>query len=352
MFTEACKTAQLPSINPFNPATSQQQITANLFVVNPGNVLSLADGIRVRFDNSYSAGTTDDIDKITNFSENLGISKNGKTLIVEKRPLITASDTVFLKLTNVGVRNYQFQINAIDFSQTNVSGYLRDNYLNVSTPLNLTGTTTINFTVDGNANSSAPDRFKILFNPISVLPITLSSIKAYQQNSNIAVEWKVENETGIQKYDIEKSVDGTTFNFAGTKNATGNNQSAVSYNWLDVNAVQGYNYYRIKSTLQSGRIEMSAIVKVYMGKGKSGISIYPNPVTDGIIHLQMNNMAKGIYSARLVNAVGQVIATKVIDHAEGSSSEMISAGREIAKGNYQLEIVNPDKTKTSVSIIY
>jgi Secretion system C-terminal sorting domain len=85
--------------------------------------------------------------------------------------------------------------------------------------------------------------------------------------------------------------------------------------------------------------------------GSTGISVFPNPVTNGVINLQMSNMPQGIYNVRVFNGMGQVVATKQINHAAGSSNEAIQLGRGISKGIYQLEVVKPDNSKFSTKVI-
>lgn len=63
------------------------------------------------------------------------------------------------------------------------------------------------------------------------------------------------------------------------------------------------------------------------------------------------NMAGGKYSIKISNAIGQVILVKQVNHAAGSSSEPIQVNT-LAKGTYQMEILQPDGTKTGLSFIY
>lgn len=79
------------------------------------------------------------------------------------------------------------------------------------------------------------------------------------------------------------------------------------------------------------------------------IVIYPNPVQNGNIQLQMNNMSKGIYMVRLVNNLGQTMMSKLINHAEGTSTEVIKVSK--VNGSYTLEITKPDNSKSSNKII-
>ena len=89
-----------------------------------------------------------------------------------------------------------------------------------------------------------------------------------------------------------------------------------------------------------------------MGKGKQSISIYPNPVINGTINLQLTNQPAGEYGIRLFNKMGQVMISKQINHAEGSSTETIQLDKYSAHGIYQLEVTKPDGNKVNMNVIY
>lgn len=82
---------------------------------------------------------------------------------------------------------------------------------------------------------------------------------------------------------------------------------------------------------------------------KPVVTIYPNPVENGIINLQMNNMPKGIYSIRLINSAGQTILNRQINHAEGTATEKISVNK--INGSYIVEVTKPGNSKSSNKII-
>jgi len=191
-----------------------------------------------------------------------------------------------------------------------------------------------------------------VFSPIVVLPVTFTSVKAYRQDKNINVEWKVENEMNIKQYAVEKSINGTQFTTLAVKEATANGGRSASYSITDVNPVEGYNYYRVKSVDVNGKAEFTNVVKVQMGSMKQDITIYPNPITDGMIHLQLMNQPAGTYGVRLLNKLGQVILSRKISHAEGSSTELIQWDFNLAHGMYQLEVTKPDKSVKSINVLY
>jgi hypothetical protein len=173
---------------------------------------------------------------------------------------------------------------------------------------------------------------------LSTLPVTFTNIRAYQLNNNIAVEWKVENELNMLKYDVEKSTDGVSFETSGTTNATGGNSANNTYSWLDVKALHGNNFYRIKSYDLSGQVKYSAVVNVVISSGTGSYSIYPNPVTGNVINLVMNNQPAGLYQIQLTNAIGQLIFVKSIQFNGGSSTQQLNTGDKLTPGIYQLEI--------------
>lgn len=345
-FTEATKASNVSVINPVMQGPTVEQLITNLMIVNPGNIESLADGIRVSFDDSYSADTTDDVEKMGNFAENISSYRETKKLIVENRPMIGAHDTIFLRMTNVGIKNYRFQLGTLDFVQTNVIGYLQDAFTGTNTLLDLSGSiNNVDFNVTSNPASAAPGRFMIVFGPGAPLPISFIGIKAYQQAANIAVEWKVASELNMKNYEIEKSTDGSTFSKAGTQTATGNNNNDITYNWLDVNPVLGNNFYRVKGIANSGEIKYSGIAKVTIGKAVPGITIYPNPVTNKMINVQFSGMDKGIYQIRLINSIGQVVFIHQLTHTGGNATQTIVMPN-VAGGNYKLEIIQPGNTRS------
>ena len=156
------------------------------------------------------------------------------------------------------------------------------------------------------------------------MPVTFASIKAYKQDKNIHVEWSVENERNIKEYGVEKSVNGTDFTTLNITRPTNNNGGSAGYVSVDTKPATGYNYYRIRSVDLNGSISYSTIVKVMIGTEKSDINIYPNPITDGQIHLQFMNEGAGKYGIRLLNKLGQVIMSKEITREDGSSTELIN----------------------------
>jgi Secretion system C-terminal sorting domain len=339
----------------FSQSTTQDEhIRSNLYLVNADNSTTLYDGDYTAYADSYS-NEIDGMDamKLTNFTENLGMSRGNVILAIERRQTIGLTDTIFYDMWQMRRRTYQLQFITVNLNHPGLSGFLEDKYLNTRTPVDLNGTTTSNFTITTDAASGVPDRFRLVFvsaAKFGALPITFASVRAYQQNNNIALDWKVENEFNIKQYEIQKSINGKDFMNTSTVGAKRNNSNSVSYQWVDVNPAAGNNFYRIRSVSLDGAVLYSNIMKVSMGSATRDIVIYPNPVVNGIVNLQLINQPKGKYAVRIINNSGQLMQATELHHEQGSASQTILIDPKLVKGTYNIEITRPDNTRLTRKI--
>ena len=329
-----------------------RQLRANLYGVNTDGSTYMADGIFINYDESYTNDVNDmDALKASNGNENFSIKSAGKWLSVERRKAIVTKDTIFLDQMRMRAQNYRFEFVTAKLDEPGMVALLEDNYLKTATPVNLYGTTIVNFSVTSVAASYAANRFRIVFTPALVVPLTITSVKATQKRTGIQVDWVVENESSIKQYEVERSADAR--NFVNQHTTAAKNTALSNYIWLDENYSAGNNYYRIKSIDNDGKIEYSKVVKVFAASAFSqAITAYPNPVKDGIINLQMPNNAGGIYGIQLFNMSGQLIMAKQINHASGSSTEMISLNKLMANGKYNLKVTRPDGKAEKINVIF
>ncbi|MDQ6609224.1 MAG: T9SS type A sorting domain-containing protein, partial [Bacteroidota bacterium] len=191
-FTEGTKATGIPPSSMLRTSENETQLIINLNTVNPNNTVSPADGVREIFDNNYSSAVdNNDAKKIAGFELNLGIANNNEILAVEKRSLPNSNDIIYLKLTNMNLGNYQFEIQPYNFASQTPEAYLKDDYLKTSTPINLNVGTTVNFNITSDAASAAANRFSIVFIKQSSLVIA-PSIVVYPNpvtNGNIQLQF-------------------------------------------------------------------------------------------------------------------------------------------------------------------
>ncbi|HEX8331463.1 MAG TPA: T9SS type A sorting domain-containing protein, partial [Segetibacter sp.] len=176
----------------------------------------------------------------------------------------------------------------------------------------------------------------------NTLPANLVNIKAYQKGLVIQVEWTSVTEINVERYEVEKSTDGQTFAKIRTVQASGNSSSQVNYSLADDRAQSGSNYYRIKSIDNNGAVEYSSVVRVNVEKGSGAITIYPNPLVNNTISLQLTNIKKGKYTITLMNKLGQLLYRSRVDLEGGSSTHTLRINSSFPKGIYHLQVSGED----------
>jgi hypothetical protein len=333
---------------------TSEQVRDNLYAVNADGTYSLYDGNLTAY-STVNSNAIDGMDavKMSNFGENLGLLRGTTTLAIERRQSIATSDTIFFRMWNMHQKTYKLELLLTGLNRPGFTGVLEDAYLNTATGVNLNGTTNATFTITSDPASAKSTRFRLIVSsPLSVfapLPVTFTGVKAYEKNENVNVEWTVENEKNILEYQIQKSTNGGQFTTASTIVSKGNNSSI--YAWTDFSSVSGSNFYRISSIDINGHAQYSNVIKVMVGLTNQFISVYPNPVVNGTVNLQLTNQPKGIYEIRLFNNFGQLLHVTQLKHEGGSSTQTIQVNKNIGKGNYELQISRPDNTRTNIKTV-
>ncbi len=329
----------------FKPAGNTSVYPALFTTLNvvKNTVSKIIDGTLIALDNSYD-NAIDDFDglKKNNFTENISMVRNGVKLSVEKRTSLAANDTVFYNISSLLKLPYQlnFRTQNMDAGLTSI---LEDNYLRISTPVNIDGNTSYNFTVGADPGSFAADRFMLVFKKITVLPDSILSISANRSAAGVQVNWKVAAEQPIRIYEVQRSVDGRTFITAGIKAAVGNR--AFNYNLLDSAAPLTSLFYRVKSIGITGELNYSSMVAVGKGKQPPAFTALYNPGENDIINFKLTNQPKGRYGLRLVGITGQQLYKKMITHPGGNSSQLLHLPAPVANGIYLIQVTLPDNSQ-------
>ncbi len=335
-------------LRPTTPASILVKIDSRLYLASG----EMADANVVVFDNAYpNAIGNEDASKLSNSGENFAIQKTNKTLAIEGRQVINSSDTIFFNMWNMKQQTYKLEFVPANIGNTASGAELQDAYLHTSVPVSLDVNTAVNFTVDANAGSFAANRFRLVFRPSAPLPVSFISVSANRTNGTVKVDWKVAAERNIRNYEVERSLNGTSFTAVAAIVANGNSSTDVIYTMTDAAAPATAVYYRVKSNAVSGEIKYSSIVKVNAGNVKPGFAISPNPAEGGVVNLQFTNQPEGRYSVNIVSTLGQTLLSNTLTHAGGSSTQLLNLPEGIARGTYQVEIIAPDNTRTTQKLL-
>ena len=341
-----------------NPQTSVAGNPSNLFDMHQfratlyTNNGTIADGNAVAFDELFNNEIdANDAHKVMNFGENFGIMRHAELLSVEARSPLQIADTIFYNLQNLRQQDYQLKFVPVNLVSTGLTAYLYDRYLNTNTFISLSNENYINFTITAEPGSSAADRFLVIFSKGRLAEINFISLSAtWNADKNVDLKWRVGNERDVDEYTVERSNNGQDFTAIGTKNPLGNNGSTESYDSKDMNANRNGNYYRISAKDQYGQVKYSSVVNSGMLED-GAVTIYPNPVKDGIMNIHFSNQATGTYKLQLTNKMGQVVYATTTDITSVNQVKVITLDKKITMGTYQLSIISVSGNKITRQVM-
>ena len=130
-------------------------------------------------------------------------------------------------------------------------------------------------------------------------------------NQQVMLNWLTVSEVNIKDYAIERSNDAARFSSIGTVNSKGNNAAKQLYEFKDVNAQIGINYYRLKINDGNGSFHYSKVITINL-KGDPtlfSLAIFPNPtLSDVQLRLELTKNTSVSYV--LTNELGQIVLSK------------------------------------------
>ena len=328
-------------------------INIKLFSIQAGGVKVETDGTRAKFGPTYCACVdADDAKKfMASGIENISLLREATSLVIEARPYITTTDTLFLQMDGMNIGgSYEFQITPSNFDTSVAMCKVFDHFLNTDTSISLSSVSTLPFDVTAVTGSDASDRFLIVFYA-ATLPLNTLTASAFRQNNNVIVNWQNAAESNIKTYTIQKSIDGISFNKIYTTNAV-NGSKTNAYSFVDNNPTKGNNFYRIQSTTfnNNERFSNTLVVNLQPQTIKQ-ISVYPNPIKSGSFSVQLNNMPAAKYAIKLLNTIGQQVYSSSIQHNGSNGSISLQLNNKPATGSYTLQLINTKGEMISNNII-
>lgn len=181
------------------------------------------------------------------------------------------------------------------------------------------------------------------------LPVKLGNFQAVQKQEGVQLDWITYMEFDVSHFEIQRSSDGINFTTIGTVSAK-NIISGASYSWFDSAPLNGINLYRLKSVDIDTKFEYSSIVRINLGKSFVGFNVFPNPVTNNRLSIEVSEMPKGDYSIRMYNISGNLISSQVYTHPGGPVSRNIQLPPSIKTGMYTIQLSN-NESKISKTFI-
>lgn len=248
---------------------------------------------------------------------------------------------VFLSLSDLGITAgatvYGYSLLAADFPAGGTSADI----------VNTSNTT--NFPI----NTGDPGGIDLIattgiFADLTVLPITIESFTAKQENYS-QLNWKITDlENEIDNFTILKSTNAFDFFEIGNVRAINDN---TNYNFTDYNSANNYTdcYYKLIVKKKNGQSVSSSIVKISGVKNNAAV-ILPNPVlTDAIVNY--SSTKDGSINLFIYTVKGERISLQNIKVQKGINVLQPTKIKDLQPGEYIIKIISMDKIAQSITFI-
>ena len=198
------------------------------------------------------------------------------------------------------------------------------------------------FTANGTPGSNRVATFSnwnkfspfVVSNNTEVLPLANFNIKAAMHEKTVDITWNNLTEWDIEHYEVERSTNGKEF-YKLSSVANVNNNNKIIYKATDRMDHQQKYYYRIKAFEKGGQIIISRIVMIATEDSQAEMTIFPNPIKDGLLSFMIENVKTGPYKIHIYNVSGVLMATEDIFHSCNRKYQSIML-KNLKKGSYVL----------------
>ncbi|MBE9465206.1 T9SS type A sorting domain-containing protein [Dyadobacter sp. UP-52] len=176
----------------------------------------------------------------------------------------------------------------------------------------------------------------------SALPVTLTSFTATKEGQMAQLKWSTTAETNSDRFEIERSQNGKSWDLIGTQKSNGESTTLKNYTFSDAKPLNGENLYRLKMIDKDATFAYSRIQSLTFA-GDLVTSFYPNPVAEKLIiktddfslvknvkifdangrtvyqssatpssEINVQNLSAGLYVVQMMSKSGAVISHKVV----------------------------------------
>lgn len=183
------------------------------------------------------------------------------------------------------------------------------------------------------------------------LPVQLANLNGKLNAGTVALTWETKQEINTQKFEIERSTNGSVFTKIGETTAKGSAAVAANYAFNDVVLPSATTiYYRLKMVDADGMFRYTSVVVLRNNAMAGQITVYPSPFTD---KFSVNaTVAKATQmNMVLTDAHGRKVMIKSARCDQGSNTIAVTGLGNLAKGVYYLSIYDDAQLLENKQII-
>jgi glucose/arabinose dehydrogenase len=177
------------------------------------------------------------------------------------------------------------------------------------------------------------------------LPVTLTAFTGAPEKAGVALQWQTAAEQNIRQYDVEYSLNGSAFSFAGTVRPA-LSSAANTYRFLHAFRYSGTIFYRLKILNTDGSYTYSNVIQFPVNNTIKNV-IAPTIVSNGIINAYLDNT--GYRAIEVVSSNGSIVAKQNI---AGQSGQIKIPVNKLPTGVYMVKFIGDNTVDVEKIIIH
>lgn len=197
---------------------------------------------------------------------------------------------------------------------------------------------------DGDKIWTAPIWFTRNGNPPAFELLNFSAINV---NEFAQLNWSTNNETNLDRIEVEKSTDNNQYNTATQKAPTGGIGTIATYNWTDPDQLDTATFYRLNFIDLAGLSTLSPVRRVDPTANTFNIVLSPNIGHPEDITISVSHNREEAVRLEIYNETGQLV-TSTVFYTTNGTQQISLKDKNLAAGLYFLRIFNSDYTNDNL----
>lgn len=187
---------------------------------------------------------------------------------------------------------------------------------------------------------------------INPLPVTWLYFAGRTENGKHILSWATASELNADRFVVERSIDGRVWSQLGSVDASGNSNSEVRYEYMDVNPPAGRVYYRLKQYDFDGKHNLSPdIVTLQLqvsGDSEFDFVIFPNP-TESKFNLLVEDFADEVAVLSIYDLSGRKVYDRILHIIESGVTSTVEVNLD--PGVYVVRVISGDRQKSKPLVV-
>jgi hypothetical protein len=200
---------------------------------------------------------------------------------------------------------------------------------------------------DGVPSFSGGTGVYIVSNTFTILPLVTTSFAARRVNETSVLTWTTASESNMDRFEINRSTDGSSWTKIGQVPAAGNSSTPSNYLYIDTVPLPAGNslYYRLTIVTKNGQRSYSAIISVAAGTGQapSLLDIVPNPLGN-TMEVKCTVPNNGPVEVQFLDITGAALIRQKYTANKGNNIFTLTNLGDVAPGVYIVRVVQSGVT--------